>query len=148
LLSRLPALLARAATVYPSFVRGVGPFPDAVGEWRNEPMEPGDRRAVTGLYLAMMADTVLDLIGSRDRLLIEGRFAEEVIFVRALAALRPKQQVFISNAHQDVAYGALRLVCPGLQPPSDLTAVKPIEIDLRGFADEWRKRVSRAQVAA
>jgi hypothetical protein len=53
-----------------------------------QPAEPGDQRAITGLYLALMADASLTLIGSRERLLIEGRFAEAVIFVRALAALR------------------------------------------------------------
>lgn len=148
LIARLPTLLARGAAAFPSFVRGVGPFPKARGRWQNEPADAGDRRAITGLYLAMMADAALELIGSRERLLIEGRFAEATVFIRALAALRPEQQVYVSNAHQDVAYGALRLVCPELPPPSDLTPVKSLDIDLRGFAREWRSRANHGQVAA
>lgn len=148
LLSRLPALIAGGSAAFPSFVRGVGPFPASAGEWRNKPADAGDQRAVTGLYLALMADASLELIGSRDRLLIEGRFAEAVIFTRALAALRPKQRVYVSNAHQDVAYGALRLVSPDLPPPSELTPVKPLELDLGAYAAEWRARAHAAQSAA
>jgi hypothetical protein len=145
LLARLPQLIASGACAYPSFVHGVGPFPDACGEWHNKPADPGDQRAITGVYLALMANAALDLIGSRDCLLIEGRFAEAVIFTRALATLRPQQNVFVSNAHQDVAYGALRLVHPQLQPSSQLTAVEPLSVDLRAYAEQWRARARTTQ---
>lgn len=148
LLARLPALIASGASAFPSFVPGVGPFPASRGEWRNRPTNMGDQRAITGLYLALMADTALDLIDSQDRLLIEGRFSEAVIFVRALAALRPTQRVFVSNADQDVAYGALRLVAPQLPPPTQLIEVKPLALDLTEYAAEWRSRAHNAQSAA
>ena len=142
LMARLPALLASAAAALPTFVRGVGPFPYSVGEWLNKPPDPADQRAITGLYLALMADTSLTLIGSRDRLLIEGRFAEAVIFIRALAALRPQQQVFVSNAHEDVPYGALRLIQPALPPASALAAVEPLDIDFSDYARQWREHAA------
>jgi hypothetical protein len=148
LLARLPQLIASGACAYPSFVSGVGPFPDAHGEWHNQPVDPGDQRAITGVYLALMAHAALDLIGSRDCLLIEGRFAEAVIFTRALATLRPQQKIFVSNVHQDVAYGALRLVHPQLQPPSQLTPVESLGMDLRTYAEQWRARASMQQGAA
>lgn len=144
LIARLPALLASGASAFPSFVSGVGPFPTARGEWRNKPEDANDQRALTGIYLALMADAALALIGSRDNLLIEGRFAEAVIFVRALAALRPQQRVYVSNAHQDVAYGALRLLDSTLPPACALTAVDPLQLDLRAYAAEWRERARTA----
>ena len=52
----------------------------------------------------------LDLIGARERILVEGRFAEDRLFVEALAALRPNNAVFVSHAHNGVPYGALRLL--------------------------------------
>ncbi len=146
LLARLPRLVAQASCVYPSFVAGVGPFPRSRGEWHNRPATADDQRVVAGLYLALMADAALDLIGSRRRLLIEGRFAEAVIFVRALATLRPGQQVFVSNAHQDVACGALRLIHPDLRPPCDLTRVDPLDTDLTAYAAQWRGRAGAARV--
>ena len=51
----------------------------------SEPDDPHARRAAACLYAALVVDTMLDLIGTRERLLIEGRFAEAQVFVRALA---------------------------------------------------------------
>jgi sugar (pentulose or hexulose) kinase len=148
LLARLPALIANGSSVYPSFVRGVGPFPDSMGEWCNQPSDPRDQRAITELYLALMASTALDLIGSRERLLIEGRFAEATLFVRSLAALRRQHRVFVSNAHQDVAYGALRLMDPDLLPSCELKPVEPLDLDLTGYAALWRARAHGRQYAS
>lgn len=148
LLERVQAVLERPVVAYPGFVAGVGPFPEAAGHWQGCPENLADRRIATCLYLALMADTMLDLIGSSERLLIEGRFAEEVIFARALAALRPTQRVFVSNAHNDVAYGALRLVNPSLEPPSALIPVTPLDDDLSAYAGDWRDRARNAQAIA
>lgn len=143
LIERLPAVLATGAAALPTFARGFGPFPDAVAAWENKPEDAGDQRSITGLYLALMADACLDLIGSRERLLIEGRFAETVIFTRALAALRPHQKVFVSNAHDDVPYGALRLIDPALPPKSALTPVEPLDVDFTAYAKRWRAHAQR-----
>lgn len=148
LIDRLPALLARGVFALPGFVRGVGPFPAGPGRWENEPADPLDRRAAAGLYLALMADETLRLIGSRERLLIEGRFAEAQVFIRALAGLRPEQKVYVSNAHDDVPYGALRLLKPDLPPPSPLTPVPPLALDLSLYARRWRLLAEQSLAAA
>lgn len=140
LLARLPHLIDSGACAYPTFAPGVGPFPVCRGEWQNKPADAREQRAIAGVYLALMSDAVLDLIGSRDRVLVEGRFAEDVIFIRALAALRPQQNVFVSNAHQDVAYGALRLVDSQLEPPVELAPIEPLAVDLDDYAAQWRAR--------
>ncbi|MBU1378513.1 MAG: carbohydrate kinase [Alphaproteobacteria bacterium] len=141
LLQRLPGLIAAGSCVLPSFAPGVGPFPDHPGRWVNPPDDRGDKRAVLGLYLALMADVALDLIGSRERLLVEGRFAEAQVFVRALATLRPDQAVYVSNAQDDVPYGALRLLNPSLPPPSPLVAVAPLPFSLDDYRRGWRAAV-------
>lgn len=143
LIARLPALIASGACVYPSFVPGVGPFPAHAGRWCNEPEDRSDKRAVLGLYLALMADVALDLIGSRERLLVEGRFAEAQVFIRALATLRPTQSVHVSNAHDDVPYGALRLIDPALPPPSPLQRVAPLPFSLDAYREAWRAQIAR-----
>lgn len=138
LIARLPALIAADVMGLPSFVSQVGPFPSQKGRWINEPASAGDKRAVLGLYLALMSDVCLELVGSCDRLLVEGRFAEAEIFIRALATLRPNQKVYVSNAHDDVPYGALRLIHPHLKPASALTPVRPLDISLDGYRARWR----------
>ena len=105
------------------------------------PENPFQQRAAVALYAALMADVALELIGSRDRILVEGRFAESEVFVRALAALRRQDTVFIGHAHTDVAFGALRLVHPSLPPPAPLTRIEPLTEDLSHYRSLWHRQV-------
>lgn len=144
LLDRIPDLLKSGTFALPSFTNGCGPFPRAAGGWRKKPGDPADQRAIAGLHLALLANASLDLIGSRDRLIIEGRFAEAVVFIRALAALRPQQQVFVSNAHDDVPFGAMRLIEPTLKPASALVPVEPLAVDFSDYAHAWLAHAQRS----
>ncbi len=148
LLARVPDVIRRPMLALPGFVAGVGPYPDARGRWIHRSEEPLERRVAADLYLALVACTTLDLIGSRERLLVDGRFAHEAPFVRALAALRPAQRVYTSSAEHDIAYGALRLVDPGLPPASGLTPVEPLTVDLTDYAAQWRALAGREAEAS
>ncbi len=97
------------------------------------------RRAGACLYAALVADAALDLIGSRECLLIEGRFAEAEVFIRALASLRPAHAVYVANAHNDVSFGALRLIDPALRPQGTLRRVDPLDTDISAYAAQWRR---------
>jgi sugar (pentulose or hexulose) kinase len=141
LLEAVGAVLARGAMVLPTFAPGSGPFPQALGRWNSLPDDPFQQRAAVALYAALMADVSLDLIGSKDRLLIEGRFAESEVFARALAALRPTSTVFVGHAHTDVAFGALRLVHPSLPAPAPLTRIQPLAEDLHAYRLGWHGQI-------
>ena len=141
-----PALLAAVADVLetgamllPTLAPGCGPFPDGKGRWIAQPDDWYQRRAAACLYAALVADTALDLIGSQNILLVEGRFAEAEVFVRALASLRPNMRVFTSNAHNDVSLGALRLINPDIRPAGALKRVSALPEDLSAYAKVWRK---------
>jgi hypothetical protein len=88
-----------------------------------------------------VADTALDLVGTRERLLVEGRFAEAEVFVRALARLRPDLAVYVGPAHNDVSFGALRLVDPALKPDGDLMRMQPLDADLTAYRAAWLDHV-------
>lgn len=137
LLAAVPNVLAEQAMVLPTLAAGNGPFPDKQGGWINRPEDWYSRRAGACLYAAMVTDTALDLIGSQECLLVEGRFAEAEVFVRALASLRPQTRVYIANAHNDVSFGALRLIEPDLRPKGGLTEVKPLEQDIQAYKQAW-----------
>lgn len=137
LLAAVPAVLAAGAMLLPTLAPGCGPFPDHESRWLAHPEDWYQRRAAMCLYAALVADASLDLIGSRDRLLVEGRFAEAEVFVRALAALRPDTQVFTANAHNDVSFGALRLINPLLKPQGELRLVEPLDGDLDTYRSRW-----------
>ncbi|MCW1429486.1 FGGY-family carbohydrate kinase [Novosphingobium sp. JCM 18896] len=142
LLAAVPAVLAAGAMMLPTLAPGCGPFPDARPRWIAEPDDPFARRAAASLYAALVADASLDLIGARERLLVEGRFAEAQVFVRALASLRPETAVYTANAHNDVSFGALRLVDPRLRPQGSLARVAPLAGDLAAYSARWRAAIA------
>jgi hypothetical protein len=148
LLEAVPAVLESGAMVLPTFAPGVGPFPHGRGRGINMPADPTERRAAVSLYAALVADVSLDLIGTRERILVEGRFAEAQVFVRALARLRSNTKIYVSNAHNDVSFGALRLLMPDLAPQSALVQVEPIAFDLRDYRAQWLQQAKRIEQPA
>lgn len=137
LLAAVGAVLENGSMVLPTLSPGNGPFPDHPGGWVARPDNWYERRTAACLYAALVTDVSLDLIGSRDRLLVEGRFAEAEVIVRALASLRPDTQVYTANAHNDVSFGALRLIDPALQPKGQLERVAPLPEDIRPYRNAW-----------
>lgn len=137
LLEAVPDVIESGAMLLPTLAPGFGPFPDGEGRWIERPEDWFARRAAACLYAALVADSSLDLIGSSGRLLVEGRFAEAEVFVRALASLRPGTEVCTVNAHNDVSFGALRLIDPQLRPPGELVPVRPLVSDCRAYRARW-----------
>lgn len=137
LLAAVRQVLASEAMALPSFAPGFGPFPQAQGRWIAPPQDWFARRAATCIYAALVTERSLELIGTRDTLLVEGRFAEAEVFVRALASLRPDLAIYTANAHNDVSFGALRLLDPALKPQGQLTRVKPLDADLTAYRARW-----------
>jgi len=148
LLARAGKLVGQGFFALPSFQPGVGPFPTAPGRWLGRPDDPLDRRAAASLYLALVADTSLDLIGSRERLIVEGRFAEDAVFTRALAALRPRQTVYVAEMSDNVPLGALHLFNPDVRPTAALTEVESLPFDMSFHARQWRAMAQEEPAAA
>jgi sugar (pentulose or hexulose) kinase len=140
-----------AADIYavPAFQNGVGAFPNTPGGWTQRPTNQIQRRTVASLYLALMADTSLSLIGSRESLVIEGRFAGDAVFCRALAALRPDQMIYRSQVSDNVPLGALQLIDDRLPPQAVLSRAVPLDTDISRYAQEWNSLVrARGATAA
>lgn len=141
LVAAVQRVLDSGAMLLPTLTPGFGPFPDGESRWIARPDDWYERRAAACLYAALVTDTSLALIGTEERLLIEGRFAEAEVFVRALAALRPDLAVYTANAHNDVSFGALRLIDPRLTPQGTLHRVEPLEADLAAYRARWQAEV-------
>lgn len=80
-------VLAGKVAYLPSAVEGSGPFPDQRGHWMNEPGDDAERHVAASLYAAMMTATCLDLIGNAGTIIVEGPFAGNLSFTKALAAI-------------------------------------------------------------
>ena len=71
------------------------------------PVETAEERSsIAALYCALMCDQSLDAIGSKARIIIDGPFAENPVFLAILAALRPAQPVFASDLRDGTTAGA------------------------------------------
>lgn len=148
LIDAVSALVATGARVLPTFAPGFGPFPEHRGRWIDMPTEARARRAAVSLYAALVADASLDLIGARERILVEGRFADADVFVRALAALRPNTAVYRANANNDVSFGALRLLNPALSPSGAVERVRPLDGAVMAYRAHWHRDILRTELAA
>jgi sugar (pentulose or hexulose) kinase len=148
ILDAAAAVLSRETMVLPTHAPGCGPYPKASGGWIAKPDEPLQLRAAASLYVALMADAMLDLIGARKDLLVEGRFAAAELFTRALAQLRPGLHVFTSSAKADVAHGALKLVCGRELPAGTLRSVAPLDLDLTTYRTRWRAEADKLEARA
>jgi sugar (pentulose or hexulose) kinase len=130
--------------IIPACVPGVGPFPTAKSRSPGTKPNTGDATALAHLYAAMLADVSLDLIGSNDTLLIDGRFSAAPVFVQALASLRPATKVLVSSDENGVAHGALRLANVKHADAAPLQRVSPLAVDMSGYRARWREAAERA----
>jgi sugar (pentulose or hexulose) kinase len=132
--------------VLPSFVPGVGPFPNAQGRWTSEPstLSDGERTAVVSLYLAFTAQTCLKLCGIGQSVIIEGPLARNGLFGQALAALTGVP-ISASADATGTSLGASLLFGPEDAKVAQSPAITPLEVE--GFAEyarRWHERVSAA----
>ncbi|KLI64130.1 FGGY-family carbohydrate kinase [Aurantiacibacter marinus] len=141
LLEAVADVFTQQAFVLPTLSAGNGPYPDLAGGWVRRPEDWYARRAGACLYAALVANTALDLVGAQERLLVEGRFSEAEVFVRALASLRPGTKVYVANAHNDVSFGAMRLIDPSLRPSGELRQVQPLDEDISLYAAAWHAQL-------
>lgn len=137
LISAIPHAISEGSMLLPTLAPGFGPFPNSIGRWVSLPADWTVRRSAAGLYAALVTEQMLKLIGTRDRVLVEGRFARAQVFTRALATLRPDLTVLTAHAHHDVSLGALRLIDPTFSADGDLAPVPPLDVDLAGYRASW-----------
>jgi sugar (pentulose or hexulose) kinase len=130
--------------IIPSCVPGVGPFPTARSRALATKPNTCDATVLAHLYAAMTADVSLDLIGSNDRLLIDGRFSAAPVFAQALANLRPATNVLVGSSADGVARGALRLANVKQAESAPLRRVAPLAVDMSGYRARWREAAERA----
>jgi sugar (pentulose or hexulose) kinase len=125
--------------IIPPCVPGVGPFPTANSRGLAPRQNSSDPMALAHLYAALIADVSLDLIGSRDTLLIDGRFSAAPVFAQALANLRPATIVLTSGDEDGVAHGALRLANVSQTGSAPLRRVPPLAVDMADYRARWRE---------
>ena len=111
-LDAVPRLVSRGTSARPSFVGDDGLFPGAANHGRiigPPPETDAEWQGLAALYAAFSANRCLDALGSSKRIVIDGGFARNLPFARCLAALRPSQEVSLSQSRDGTALGAALL---------------------------------------
>ncbi len=105
----LQQAIDRGQFALPAFAPG-GAFPHVQGRFAGPPAAPGEERAaIATLYVAAMTSTVLDLIESRNDVIVDGGLANNAALLGVLAALRPGQRVVRTPIAEGTALGAAAL---------------------------------------
>ncbi|WAJ27674.1 FGGY-family carbohydrate kinase [Antarcticirhabdus aurantiaca] len=139
------AVIAEGVMALPSFAPGTGPYPDRRGAWTHDPAElsHGERTAAATLYVALMAAEVLDAAGAAGPSVVEGPFAANVLFLRALATLTGRP-VEAAQGSTGTSAGAALLALPPQARGRHGHATQAVAPDpafaerLRPYREAWR----------
>jgi sugar (pentulose or hexulose) kinase len=137
----LDRVLTECVMALPAFTPGIGPFPRGKGRWTLPPetLTAGERDAAASLYLALMTAESLSLVGAGGPTIVEGPFARNDLFCRALSAIiaRPVEP---SDTGTGTMLGTLMTATGELPPhfaPHEASAVLKHPA-LAAYVEAWR----------
>jgi len=138
------AVIAKGAFALPSFAAG-GPMQGHAGRFSGPVVDGEERAAAALLYVALMTDLSLDLIGSQNTIVIDGGLVKTGLYAAILAVLRPGQTVHTSANPEGSAFGAAALVfdASGSNPfVNDCAVAAPAAIaGIEAYRQDWRRQV-------
>lgn len=143
----LESLLAMPASekpmLMPSVVPGTGPFPKANWQWLGTThSDIPYRQCAVALYLALMTNQCLQLIGAQGSTYVEGPMAQDVDFLKMLK-VASQRDVFASIGQTGTSIGAAMLITA----PRTTIATSSVDVEpsqqtrLSEYATLWNTRV-------
>lgn len=132
----LPAVLARPTLLLPNVAEGSGPFPGRKARWVNaEGVSTQERHVAVALYLALMTETSLSLLARSGPIIVEGPFASNPLYLRALAALTGAEVIAAAGSTGTTAGAALLTgITP---PPQNGPSISPDGLNLTAYRRYW-----------
>ncbi|HEY5810893.1 MAG TPA: hypothetical protein VIT67_23180, partial [Povalibacter sp.] len=138
----LEAVLRQQAYAIPSFAEA-GPFPAHRGKLINatDLNEPA-RAALATVYVALMGDLLLELLGADQDVLVDGPLASNPLFASLLATWRPRARVFANSGAGGVCSRAATYLAGFGAAPAISTIAAPLRIDgLDAYRETWRRQL-------
>lgn len=149
-LAEAAAVIARGSRFVPAFVPGSGPFAGRRGALLGPaPETQAEHAALASVYIALVVDVMLDLLGAHPPFIVEGPSASDSVFLTVLAGLRPDARVVASQDGTGTSAGAAILAGWGRSPPRISTGrVVPAAPDalpgLLAYRASWRADINEA----
>jgi len=137
----LREIIARRVMALPSFAAG-GPFSTKAGRLIGVDGLSGVGRATLAtLYVALMSDLVLDLLGATGNIVIDGPLATNDVYCSLLAALRSQSSVHRSTQRAGSVMAARALMGYRSDIPQ-APAVQPLYVpELKSYQARWQNLV-------
>jgi sugar (pentulose or hexulose) kinase len=133
----LPSMIAKRCMLAPNVTPGSGPFPGRHKQWLNAAdASAAERHAAACLYLALMNEACLSLIGAKGPTIVEGPFATNRLYLTLLAALTQRPVIALPGS-TGTSQGASLLA--GIKPVASAeTRVEPTLIaGLNAYREAW-----------
>ncbi|MBB5574354.1 MULTISPECIES: FGGY-family carbohydrate kinase [Rhizobium] len=134
----LAAVIEKGIMLLPNVVEGSGPFPGRKMRWIGQAdANPAERLAAASLYLALMTDACLGLIGAKGPIFVEGPFALNRAYLAALSSLTESNVVALPGS-TGTSQGAALLT--GIRPTAVAESL-PVRVSLPALQDyrqAWR----------
>ena len=139
-LAGIAEALEQGTMALPSFGSG-GPFQGRQGRIVGPaPRDAAARASLATLYVALMTDVVLDLMGVQCDVVVDGPLAVNPLFPPLLAALRPACTVLATGRRAGTLGGARWLVRGPAEPAPAVSAASPLALPgLEPYRESWRK---------
>lgn len=133
-------LVEQGSLALPCFAESGGPFVGQTGRIVGPaPRTAQERYALATLYCALMSDYCLDALGAQGPVTVEGSFTDNPHFASLLAALRPRQEVSVSQDASGTTCGGWMLHRWGEVPAMASTVEAMMEVDgLTAYRAQWR----------
>lgn len=141
----LPLLRSKAMAI-PCFVSRGGAYAGRPGKLIGaDALNAAGRVALASVYVALMTDLLLDWLDAKGDILLDGALCNNAIYIKALASLRPQQEVKRSDDRQAILYAGLHIAgYPVKRPMLRVTPAPAETIDaLREYRRNWRRQLPR-----
>ena len=130
-------VIDKGMMLLPNIAAGSGPFPGKASRWIGAEEASREQRYATAcLYLALMTDACLGLIGAKGPVIVEGPFALNGTYLKLLAALTGREVMALPGS-TGTSQGAALLT--GIRPASGAeTHIPPTDIPgLAAYRTHW-----------
>ncbi|WFU12590.1 FGGY-family carbohydrate kinase (plasmid) [Rhizobium sp. CB3090] len=138
----LAAVIEKGIMLLPNVVDGSGPFPGKVRRWIGDASaNPAEHLAAANLYLALMTEACLGLIGAKGPIFVEGPFALNRAYLAGLSSLAGSDVIALPGS-TGTSQGAALLT--GIRPMA-VAENRPIRADLPGlqnYRQAWRQALA------
>lgn len=135
------SVLARNIMLLPAVATESGPFAGRAHRWTALPRTDGERMYALALYLALMTDTCLSLIGGQGPTIVEGPFARNADFIDMLSELRNGAGIEIARSATGTSIGAALLFATTGIKSETATITRASDPALAAYARRWHAQV-------